>query len=452
MSLAVLTLVLLGRAPASDWPRFRGPNGTGISPDAKPTPTQWSDTENLKWKLALPGPGSSSPIIVGDRVFVTCWTGYGLDARDPGDQQNLKRHLICVDRQTGKIAWNKTVAPVLPEDPYEGMFTQHGYASHTPVSDGQRVYAHFGKTGVAAFDLDGNQLWQTSVGTESGAMGWGTASSPIVYKNLVIVTASAESESLVALQKDTGAVVWKKEASGFSSTWGTPALVDVGNDRTDLVLAVPFEIWGFDPESGKLRWYSEGIQSDSICSSVVAHDGVVYAAERGPRGGGTIAVRAGGTDDVTKSHVVWTGNQQSRIGTPVVHEGRIYWVSGGTANCIDAKTGEQVYESRLSSTAAPAAPAPGAAPGPPGGPGRRPGGFRGGFGGQDYSSPVVADGKLYFVSRAGVTSVLALGPEFRLLAQNRFQDGGDFSATPAISDGQLLIRSSKYLYCVAEAP
>jgi outer membrane protein assembly factor BamB len=273
-----------------------------------------------------------------------------------------------------------------------------------------------------------------------------------VYKNLVIVTASAESESLVALQKDTGAVVWKKEASGFSSTWGTPALVDVGNDRTDLVLAVPFEIWGFDPESGKLRWYSEGIQSDSICSSVVAHDGVVYAAERGPRGGGTIAVRAGGTDDVTKSHVVWTGNQQSRIGTPVVHEGRIYWVSGGTANCIDAKTGEQVYESRLSSTAAPAAPAPGAAPGPPGGPGRRPGGFRGGFGGQDYSSPVVADGKLYFVSRAGVTSVLALGPEFRLLAQNRFQDGGDFSATPAISDGQLLIRSSKYLYCVAEAP
>ena len=132
------------------------------------------------------------------------------------------------------------------------MFTQHGYTSHTPVSDGQRVYVFFGKTGVLAFDLDGKKLWQTSVGTGSGPHGWGTASSPILYKNLVIVTASAESKSLVALNKETGKEVWRRKDAGFSGTWGTPILVDCGKGRTDLVIAVPFKIWGFNPDDGKL--------------------------------------------------------------------------------------------------------------------------------------------------------------------------------------------------------
>ena len=198
-----------GTAPAGDWPRFHGPDGSGISPDTQPLPVKWSETENLKWKCKLPGPGSSSPIVVGQRVFVTCWTGYGMDRDNVGDQKDLRRHLICLDRDTGNVLWDKSVEPVLPEDPYSGNFTQHGYASHTPVSDGQRVYVFFGKTGVLAFDLDGKKLWQTSVGTGSGPHGWGTASSPILYKNLVIVTASAESKSLVALNKETGKEVWR---------------------------------------------------------------------------------------------------------------------------------------------------------------------------------------------------------------------------------------------------
>ena len=188
----------------------------------------------------------------------------------------------------------QVVEPVLPEDPYSGMFTQHGYASHTPVSDGQRVYAYFGKTGMVAFDLDGKRLWQKSLGTESGPQGWGSASSPIVYNHLIIATASAESEALVALNKETGEEGWRKEAAGFSGTWGTPVLVDCGGGRTDLVLAVPFEMWGFNPEDGKLRWYCESVPSDSMCSSALVHEGVVYAMESGPRGGGTVAVRAGG--------------------------------------------------------------------------------------------------------------------------------------------------------------
>jgi len=132
----------------------------------------------MKWKVALPGPGSSSPIVVGDRIFVTCWSGYGVDRGNPGDQKALRLHLICLDRNTGKTIWDKAVEPTLPEDNYGGMFAEHGYASHTPVSDGERVYVYFGKSGALAFDMDGNQLWQTKIGTESDPRGWGSASRP----------------------------------------------------------------------------------------------------------------------------------------------------------------------------------------------------------------------------------------------------------------------------------
>ena len=466
LGLAILALGA-GAAWAGDWARLHGPDGNGISPDTQPLPVTWSDKENLIWKYAMPGPGSSSPIVVGNRVFVTCWTGYGVDRDNVGDEKDLRRHLICLDRDCGKPLWDKSIEPVLPEDPYSGMFTQHGYASHTPVSDGQRVYVFFGKTGVLAFDLDGKKLWQTGVGTGSGPHGWGSASSPILYNDLVIVTASAESESLVALNKETGKEVWRQKDSGFSGTWGTPILVECGKGRTDLVVAVPFKIWAFNPDDGKPRWQCDGLSNNSICSSPIAHDGVVYALETGPSGGGTVAVRAGGEGDVTKTHVVWRGTERSRIGTPVLDKGRIYWFGSHLANCIDAATGKQVYQTRVGGPAAaeppgPAKPAakpavgPAAGPGPgpgapgPGGPRPKPGSGRGGgMRGQDYASPILVNGNIYFVCRSGETLVYATGPEFKLLGQNRFgSDGGDFSATPAVSDGLLFIRSSKNLYCV----
>ena len=458
LGLAILALCATPAA-ASDWPRFHGGDGNGVSPDTQPLPVKWSETENLRWKCKLPGPGSSSPIVIGRRVFVTCWTGYGMDRDNVGDEKDLRRHLICLDRDNGNVLWDKSIAAVLPEDPYRGMLTEHGYASHTPVSDGQRVYVFFGKTGALAFDLDGKKLWQTDVGTGSGPHGWGTASSPILCKNLVIVTASAESNSLVALNKETGMEVWRRKDAGFSGTWGTPILVECGKGRTDLVIAVPFKIWGFNPDDGKLRWQCDGLSSDSICASAIAHDDVVYAMDSGPRGGGTIAVRAGGEGDVTKTRLLWRGNERSRIGTPVMENGRIYWFGNRVANSIDAATGKQVYRTRVGGGAVSEAPGP-TEPRPgqpgPGGPGRRPGGGPAGRGGgvfgQDYSSPVLAMGKIYFLSRSGEAFVYATGPEFKLLGQNRFaSDSGDFSSTPAISDGQLFIRSRKYLYCIAES-
>jgi outer membrane protein assembly factor BamB len=420
---------------AGDWARFRGPNGSGVSSDATPTPVEWSPDSNVRWKTPLPGEGVSSPIVIGDRVFVTCYSGYGANF---GKIEDLKRHLVCVERSGGRILWQEAVDAVLPEDPYSGMgIPAHGYASHTPVSDGERVYVFFGKSGVLAFDLDGKQLWQKSVGTESDRRRWGSASSPIVYDGKVIVTASAESESLVALNCETGEEVWKQAASGLANVWGTPLLVKVDDERTDLVLGVPYEIWGFNPDSGKLRWFSEIPAGDQYSSSVVAVQDVVYSIEG--RGGGSAAVRAGGKGDVTKTHKIWSGSDSSRFGTPVVHEGRIYFFSGSVAGCNDAKTGKKIFQGRLE----------GGTSGSEDGGGRSR--FGRGSGGSDYSSPVIADGKVYYVQGSGTCYVLKAGDKFEQLAANSVTtDRESFGATPAISNGEIFLRSNKHLYCVSE--
>ncbi len=342
----LLTFGIAVATSHADWLRFRGPNGSGISSESSPTPSKWSPTENVKWKAALPGPGVSSPIVVGDRVLVTCYSGYGVDRQDPGDIKDLKRHLICFDANTGETLWSKAVDAEQPEDPYTGIgVTAHGYASHTPVSDGERVYAFFGKSGVIAFDLEGNELWRTSVGTGSDERKWGSSSSPIVFGDLLIVTASAESRSLVGLNKETGKEVWRQEADGLSNVWGTPTLVEIEDGRTDLVIGVPFEFWGVNPETGKLRWFAEVMETDQYNSSVVAADGVVYGIEG--RGGGSIAVKAGGSGDVTEANTIWSGNDTARFGSPLVLDGKIYFFANGVANCISASDGSSIFKGRL---------------------------------------------------------------------------------------------------------
>jgi outer membrane protein assembly factor BamB len=442
-SILSLILVSLSATAAADWPRFRGPNGSGVAPDDAPTPTTWTDTENIKWSIDLPGPGSSCPIVVGDKVFVTCWSGYGLSRDEPGDQKNLQRHLICVNRADGKILWDRAVDPYLPEDNYGGMFAEHGYASHTPASDGEKVFAFFGKTGVIAFDMEGNKLWQTSVGTESEVHDWGTAASPILYKKLVIVPAMAENHALVALDKETGKEVWKQEAQGFEGSWSTPILVDAGQGKQEIVLAVPGELWAFNPETGKSTWYAKASEGDTVTTSAIPGEGIVYVV--GGRDGGTVAVKAGGQGDVTESNTLWTSNVRGGISSPVMHDGKIYSISREVVTCLDAATGEDLFKQRLE---APPEPEPSASEDGAEEGGR---GGRGGFMNQSYSSPVVADGKLYFVTRAGLVYVFALGDEMEQLAVNRFgTDEADFSASPAISNGEIFIRSSKKLYCIGD--
>lgn len=418
----ILILSFAGvQAGASDWRQFRGPNGQGISAD-KNLPLAWSETENLKWKTELPGPGSSSPIVCGDRVFVTCYSGYGVDRSEPGDQEDLKRHLLCVNRSDGEILWDKAIEAVLPEDPYRGYISEHGYASSTPVTDGKNVYVFFGKTGVLAFDLDGNKLWQVSVGTESSNRRWGSAASPILYKDLVVVNASEESQSIRALDKATGREIWKAEGDSLELAYGTPFMADIGGGRQELVIAMPFEVWALNPDTGKCAWYAKTDLDGNICPSIVGKDEVVYVLG-GFRRTGSVALRAGGGGDAIQREVLWATTDGSYVPSPVIHGGRLYWVSDtGIACCMDAKSGEMVYRQRLSAQ---------------------------GRGKPFYASVVLADGRLYAVSRTGGAFVLAVSGEFEQLAHNQFEsDSSDFNGSPAISDGQIFMRSNRFLYCI----
>lgn len=426
---------------ASDWTRFRGPNGTGISPDTTAPPTDWSDSNNVKWKTALPGPGLSSPIVIGDRVVVTCWTGYAAGGDDEGAIEDMKRQVVCLDRKTGDTIWTHSEDPVLPEDNYRGMFAENGYASHTPASDGERVYAFFGKTGVVALNLsDGHKLWQKSVGENLERKGWGSASSPILHDGKVIVPAFIEGDAMIAFDCKTGDVVWEQKTPGYRSNWSTPVLVEIG-ERVDLVMAVPGEVWGLNPENGKLKWYCEIAGSDSARASVIAHGNMIVAMAGGRGANTSIAVEAGGKGAVEPA---WTGRDVSSTGTPVVHDGRMYLVNNKVVTSVDLATGKRISQTRLTGTSASSGGNEGAG---------RPSGGRGGGrgpGGQDYSSPVVAGNNLYYASRSGDVFVVSLGEEVKQIASNTFaSETGQYSSTPAISDGELFIRSSTTLYCVA---
>jgi outer membrane protein assembly factor BamB len=407
----------------ADWPGFRGPTGMGISED-KNIPLTWSDTKNIQWKIKLPGTGSSSPIVYGDKVFVTCYSGYGTEETRSAELKDLKRHLVCINRSTGKEIWCKAVTAKLPEDTYRGNIAEHGYASNTPVTDGEQVFAFFGKTGVLAFDMKGKQLWQVSVGTESSRMRWGSAASPVLYKDLVIVNASEESVTLYALDKKTGKEVWKLQSSKLASTYGTPLLVDLKEGRKELLIAVPFEVWAFDPASGKCNWYTGVDFGGNISPSVISQDGIVFATGGFPRTGSG-AIRISGKDDVTDTHTVWSSQTGSYVPSPVIHDGHLYWVNDrGEAACLEAKTGKVVYQEKLEVA---------------------------GRGKLVYASVLLVDDKLYAVSRWGGTYVIAAKPKYELLAQNKIEsDESDFNASPAISNGQMFLRSNQFLYCIQQ--
>ena len=412
---------------AAEWDRFRGPNGSGVADDSA-VPTQWSPSANLAWKTPLPGPGVSSPIIVDGKAFVTCYSGYGLDRENPGEIENLTRHLVCVDVISGKKLWQKDVKAALPEDPYSGVgVPAHGYASHTPVSDGKHVYAFFGKSGVYAYDLDGNEVWHAEVGKESDPTKWGSSSSPIIHEDTVIVTASAESQAVIGLDKNTGKELWRQEAEGLDGMWGTPALVQVDDDRTDIVMCVAKELWGLDPSSGKLRWYAAATDAEQSYSSVIM-DGTRAFAFTG-RGGGSIALDVGGWGNISDSNTVWTGSDTASFGSPVRYGSRIYLVARGVVTVVDSKTGDKVEQVRLRGA-------------------RRTGGR---FGSLDYPSPVVAGNHLYTLNGSGQMFVFALGDKLKQVAVNDVtRDTETFGGTPAVSGGRMVLRSTKHLYCIAD--
>ncbi len=412
-----LSLVIAATASAVDWTQFRGPGGSGAGDDTD-LPVKWSATDNIAWRARLPGLGTSSPITLGNRIYVTCYSGYAEDIAQPGDIKQLMRHVVCLDRKTGDVVWQKQFKPELPESDYRpGNDSRHGYASSTPTTDGERLYVQFGKSGVYCLNLEGNEIWHKSIG--SGTHHWGSGASPVLYQNLLIVNASVESRALIALDKLTGEEVWRVDR--ISGAWNTPLLVDVPGGGTELVLSLPQRVGAFDPADGKRLWHCNGIPDGGyICPSAIAHDGIVYLI--GGRQNTAIAIRAGGRDDVSDSHVVWRVSKGSNVSSPVYHDGHIYWFheKGGIVCCLNAKDGDVEFEERLS-------PRPGLV----------------------YSSVTVADGKLYCVSQHDGAYVVAAKPDFELLAHNEFKDD-DSRANACIvpHGGQLLLRNDTYLYCI----
>jgi hypothetical protein len=403
---------LFGQQGGSDWRAFRGNDGSATS-KAKGLPLTWSAAHNILWKTELPGAGTSTPIIVGSRVFVTCYSGYNVPGEERGVQEDLKLHLVCLGRADGRILWQRDIAPKLPEQ--ETIRDGHGYASSTPVADDARVFAFFGKTGVVAFSLKGQELWRADVG--SNLSSWGSGASLLLFGDLVIVNASVESEKLYALDARTGRQVWA--ASGIREAWNTPILATSGN-HTELVVAIGGKILGIDPKTGNELWSCATDIPSYMVPSLVASEGIVYAI--GGRPGGGLAVRLGGRGDVTRTHRLWTSKKGGNVSSPIYHDGHIYWMHDnlGIAYCADAKTGELVFEERI------------------------------GRAGQVYGSPVLAEGRIYYPSRGGTVFVVAARPQFELLASNAWGERGTFNASPAIAGKELFFRSDRWICCVGE--
>lgn len=412
LALALSASALLAADTLTDWRAFRGNDGSATSPD-KGVPLTWSATDNVVWKTPLPGAGTSTPIVVGSRVFVTCYSGYNVPGQPRGQQDDLKLHLVCLDRATGKTLWTTDVAPKLPEQ--ETIRDGHGYASSTPVADEARVVTFFGKTGVLAFDHSGKELWRADVG--SNLNGWGSGASLLLAGYLVIVNASVESESLYALDVKTGKEAWR--LGRVVESWNTPILAKHG-DTTELVLAIGGKVLGVDPKTGAELWRCNTDIPWYMVPSLVAHDGVVYAI--GGRPGGGLAVRLGGKGDVTRTHRLWTSTKGGNVSSPVYHDGHLYWMhdNQGIAFCADAKTGEVVYQQRIARAD------------------------------QVYASPVLADDRIYYPARNGTTYVVAAKPKYELLATNSWGERGSYNASPAVAGGRLFLRTDKFVCCVGK--
>ena len=433
-SLASLLALAVLAAPVSageSWTQFLGTASNAT--EAGDLPLEWSsDSDAIVWTAALPGPGSSSPVVLrdaaaGDRVFLTCYTGYGTEAVGVlADKNDLVRHLLCFSAE-GEELWRKSVPARQPEDDYNGFLREHGYATNSPATDGQRVFVFHGKSGLFAYDLDGTELWSADLGQESTQRQWGSAASPVVVDvpdvgPLVVVNAAEESAAVYAFHRETGEQVWKAEAAGLTQSYATPRVAEV-DGRLQLILPVPGEVWGLAADTGKLLWYAEVPLPGNTSPSATIHEGVAYVV--GGRPGGAAAVKLGGKGDVTETNVLWTGSATSYVPSPVYKDGKLFMVTDkGIAAVVDAETGERINQTRLSA----------------GG-----GGFRGFV---MYASVLLAGDRLYAVTRNDGTFVLSANDSLETLKQNTLEDEGQFNATPVAVEGRLYLRSDTTLYAI----
>ena len=409
---------------AQDWKQFRGDQGSATSENAE-LPIQWDKETNIKWKTKLPGYGASSPIIVGDRVFLTCYSGYGDDTK--GEIDGLVRHLLCFGRLEGDILWRKTIdnSSVKDEDPYKSFITQHGYATNTPVSDGKAIYVFLGKPGLFAYDLDGNPLWQKKIDIVTNKTRWGSASSPILFGDNLILNAIEECGKVLSISKADGEIQWEFDAQ-TTLAYATPNLVTTAKGEVELILPIAKRVIGLNPVDGKQKWYATNRFAGESNPSVIVDKDIVYIYG-GFRSVGSMAIRTGGSGNVTESHVLWNSRDTSYVSTPILKDEHLYWIDEkGIAFCVKAKSGKLVYKERVP-------------------------GIRGGRGIRFFGSMILAGDHMFALSRQSGMFVIKTTPKFELVSQNKIEDDdSEFNSTPAISGDELFIRSNKYLYCIGE--
>jgi outer membrane protein assembly factor BamB len=387
---------------AEDWPQWRGPRGDGTSLETN-LPTHWSATENVRWKTAIPGTGHSSPIVWGDRIFVTTCI-----------EDDQKRMLLCLDRNSGKILWQNEVLKA----PLEHKNKLNSYASATPATDGNHVWVAFfqiPKIELACYDFDGKEVWRQSPGEFHSVHGF--CSSPVLYKDMVILNCDQDSESacIVAYDKTTGAPRWRTERPNRTRSYCTPIIKELAG-REQMMLSGSKCVASYDPATGKQLWLIDGPTEQFVASLVVA-DGVVFVTGGFPTLH-LLGINPDGSGNVTSSRVLWHeyGAVASYVPSPIAAGDRFYVVSdGGVATCWDAKTGKQLWKERL--------------------------------GHHHSASPISANGKLYFTADNGDTFVLSATDKYELIAQNPLEE--EVRASPAVADGELFIRGIHNLYCIS---
>lgn len=414
---------------AGDWPAWRGANGSGVSRETQ-LPLRWSTNENVRWRAPLPAPGNSTPIVWGDRVFIT-------------QSIENRRTVLCFDRRDGKLLWQQGPTWADKEPTHES----NPPCSPSPVTDGDRVVAWFGSAGVYCFDLDGRELWRRDLGRQTHV--WGYASSPIVYRELCMLNFGPGPRSfLIALDKKSGATVWQFDVpalpltakwrdfggvdrpgdptvSETAGSWATPLIVPAaGHD--ELVVAFAMRVMAFAPQTGEQLWTCDG-PNIGVYSSPYYGDGIVGLTASGPTNT-ALAVRPGGRGDVTSTHRLWLnkpGQSQTCIGAGVIHQKHIYQFNMmGFAECVDLNTGRTIWSERLIGS---------------------------GARNSSWSCPLLAGDRLYMANQNADVFVLRASPTFECLATNSI-GGESMNASLAVSDAAIYLRTAKNLWCIAPPP
>jgi outer membrane protein assembly factor BamB len=425
----------LGAAPSTHerfWPAWRGPASTGEAPSARP-PVEWSETKNVRWRMALPGRGQSSPVVWGDLVFMT--TAVASDkpvvARPapPAPVSGVRVHpevsrddrlqeftVLAVGRNDGKVRWSRVVKEAVP---HEGTHKDGSLASGSVTADAERVIASFGSYGLYCLDHKGRVLWDKQIGQMKIKLAFGEGSSPVLHGDRVIVNWDHEGPSFTAVfDAKTGKELWRRERDERTS-WSTPLVVSHGG-RKQVVISATKRVRSYDLETGDLVWDAGGMTDNAIPSPVAA-DGLVYLTS-GFRGNLLLAVRL---DEAKGSlegppAIAWSYDKDTPyVPSPLLYQGALYFLksNSGILTRLDARTGEKQWSERIE-------------------------GVEG-----VYASPVAADGRVYVVGRNGVAATLRAGTTFEVLARSTLDDG--FDASPALVDGEIYLRGRKSLYRIS---